>query len=135
MKLENSGTGYSPGLSHQDTFEAMVLFTTKMSDLGWPSLPGLLGGAQIVEGRPSDPGVEDDWSEILTRLGREAHFSDDNALSPEAAFEVIFRFLTIQFRRRGLENVNDVVIRLGAGASSEQTREVAEDWQDAMGYN
>jgi hypothetical protein len=132
MKLETGGTGNSPGFSDEHAFKAMVAFTMRIRDLGWPSLPGLLGGAQIIDGRPSDPGVEDDWSEVITTLGIEDHSSHDSSLSPQTAYEVIFRFLTIQFRRRGLESVGDVVRRLGADASSEQAREVAEDWQDAL---
>lgn len=121
-------------LTSEATFKAMVLFATKMRDLGWPSLPGLLGGAQIIEGHPSDPGVEEDWSEVIETLGKEAYSSEDNSLSTQAAYEVTFRFLTLQFRRRGLESVNDVVARLAA-KSNEQAGEVAEDWDDAMAGN
>lgn len=123
------------GLTTEATFRAMVIFTTRMGGLGWPSLPGLLGGVQLIEGRPSDPGVEDDWAEVIATLGADDFSSNDGSLPPQAAYEVVFRFLALQYRRRGLEGINDVVERLGPAASVEQVSEVTEDWNDALAGN
>ncbi|APG05911.1 hypothetical protein BJI69_19715 [Luteibacter rhizovicinus DSM 16549] len=110
----------------------MVLFTTKMRDLGWPSLPGLLGGAQTIEGRRSDPAIDDDWAEVLATLTNDDYASTGDAITTDAAYEVTFRFLVIQFDRRGLEYLGDVINRLSATASEDNAREVAEDWRDAL---
>lgn len=122
----------SPCLTRERTFKAMVLFTTKMRDLGWPSLPGLLGGAQTIDGRRSDPAIDHDWAEVLATLANDDHASSCDSLTTDAAYEVTFRFLVLQFDRRGLEHLEDVVNRLSATASEENVREVAEDWRDAL---
>lgn len=121
-----------PGLTREAAFRATVLFTEKMRDLGWPSLPGLLGAMQLIGGRPSDPGIEDDWAELLGMLGSDDFSHRNDSFAPQAAYEATFRFLVLQFRRRASEGVDDVVTRLSASAPHEQAREVAEDWQDAL---
>ncbi|KLD67139.1 hypothetical protein [Luteibacter rhizovicinus] len=129
--MKHDGAG-SPSLTREGTFKAMVLFTTKMRDLGWPSLPGLLGGAQTIEGRRSDPAIDDDWAEVLATLTNDDYASTGDAITTDAAYEVTFRFLVIQFDRRGLEYLGDVINRLSATASEDNAREVAEDWRDAL---
>ncbi|WP_156108718.1 MULTISPECIES: hypothetical protein [Luteibacter] len=119
-------------LTRKEAFEALVSFTIKMRDLGWPSLPGLLGGMQLIEGAPSDPGVGEDWDEVVALNTPAANPTDVDQLSNEAAYEAVFRFLAHQFQYRRIEKLSEVVDRLNAVPPEPHSHEVADDWKVAL---
>jgi hypothetical protein len=119
-------------MTEQMAFEATGRFAVKMLEIGWPSLPGLLGGMQLINGSPSDPGVEEDWNEVVATINGSAPTPGVRLLSIRQAYEVAFNFLAAQFTRRGLETLTDVVARLESDDQSETRLEVMDDWQAAL---
>lgn len=120
-----------PTLTRKRAFEALVSFTIKMRDLGWPSLPGLLGGMQLIEGTPSDPGIAEDWNEVVALNTPAANPTDDDQFSSDAVYEAVFRFLVHQFQYRKIEKLSEVVDRLNAISPNLHAQEVADDWKVA----
>jgi len=119
-------------LTREQAFEALVRFTVKMRDLGWPSLPGLLGGMQPIGGAPSDPGAGEDWAEVVALAAPTLDPSDGDRFSSDAAYEAAFRFLAHQFQHRGIDSLQEVIDRLHAIPSDSRFKEVAVDWQAAL---
>jgi hypothetical protein len=119
-------------LTEQMAFEATGRFAVKMLEIGWPSLPGLLGGMQLIQGGPSDPGVEEDWNAVTATIDGSSPKPGGRVLSARQAYEVAFNFLAAQFTRRGLETLTEVVARLEPGEQSASWQEVIGDWKAAL---
>jgi hypothetical protein len=119
-------------IAEREAFEALIGFTVKMRDLGWPSLPGLLGGMQLIDGFPSDPGVWEDWHQVVMSLAQGVARPGERRLSSEAAYKAVFLFLGRQFQKRGIESLTEVVARLEATPPDSLAREVTDDWNDIL---
>lgn len=118
-------------ISEQLAFAATLTFLQNMKDLGWPSLPGLLGSMFLVDGMPIDQVLEKDWADAVNAAVGADMSMKEGTLSISAAYRVTFQFLDRQFQR-GCEDIGAVIDALGPDASSEQAAQIESDWAEAM---
>jgi hypothetical protein len=118
-------------ISEQLAFAATLTFLQNMRDLGWPSLPGLLGSMFLVDGKPIDQVLEQDWADAVKATVGADMSTKEGTLTMSAAYRVAFEFLDRQFQR-GCEDIDAVIDALGPDASPEQAAQIESDWAEAM---
>lgn len=120
-----------PNISERTALSATLKFLISMRDLGWPSLPGLLGSMLVVNGRALDPVLEDDWRAAVEATLTEQGFDDGGQLPISTAYQIAFGFLDQQFMR-GYESIDDVIDGFAPSRTPERSSQMEEDWARAL---
>jgi hypothetical protein len=118
-------------ISERRALTATLKFLVNMRDLGWPSLPGLLGSMLVVDGRALDPILEEDWKEAVESSVEEENVDDGGPLPISTAYQIAFSFLDKQFKR-GYESIDDVITGFGPNRTPERASQMDEDWALAL---